>query len=126
MCEKQSGLKSKLDNSSPLVVKGWLLSSLTNGIGENTSELEELTEEVVDDSMKGELGDIGEAGSETELGGSTGTKTGAEAADWVVKSETAASVGKDWGEACGEQIGLVAGWEETEGATVVCSEIVGG
>ena len=65
MCEKQSGLKSKLDNSSPLVVKGWLLSSLTNGIGENTSELEELTEEVVDDSMEKELGNIGEAGSKT-------------------------------------------------------------
>jgi len=82
MCEKQIGFKSRLEiRALALVVIGWLLSSLTNAIGEGTSELEELTEEVVDDSMKGELGDIGEAGSETELGGSTGTKTGAEAAD---------------------------------------------
>ena len=48
-----------------LVVIGWLLSSLTNGISEGTSELEELNEEVVDDSMEKELGNIGEAGSKT-------------------------------------------------------------
>ena len=48
-----------------LVVIGWLLSSLTNGISEGTSELEELNEEVVDDSMEMELGNIGEAGSKT-------------------------------------------------------------